>query len=264
MALGCDEEHAMREEIAGTAWAFCWGVAAASGLLIGAVLGITTSLRHRAIAVIMSFGAGVLLSVASVELASEALMLAGAASTVGGILAGAATFSIANAALVTAKDRKRCGECKPQPSEADAPGSGSSIAFGTALDAVPEALVLGVTLRAGGPDLALVAALALSNLPEALSGTAGMRLAARSSTYVLSLWSSITLGTAAATALAFYFLSELGPGTTAILKAYGAGALIAMAAETMIPEAFHNGPRYSGVLAAAGFAALILLSEFAR
>jgi hypothetical protein len=34
-----------------------------------------------------------------------------------------------------------------------------------------------------------------------------------------------------------------------------------MAAETMIPEAFHNGPRFSGVLAASGFATLILLNE---
>jgi zinc transporter, ZIP family len=66
------------------------------------------------------------------------------------------------------------------------------------------------------------------------------------------------------TALAFYFLSDLGPVATAILKAYAAGTLIAMAAETMIAEAFHNGPRYSGVLAAAGFAALILLGELAR
>ena len=71
-----------------------------------------------------------------------------------------------------------------------------------------------------------------------------MRLASHSSTYVLSLWSGIARGAAAATALAFYFLSDLGPHATAILKAYGAGALIAMAAETMIPEAFHNGPRY--------------------
>jgi zinc transporter, ZIP family len=259
-----DEEHAMPEGVIGAAWAFCWGLAAGSGVLAGAILGLMTNLRHRAIAAVMSLGAGVLLSVASVELASEALMLTGAASTVGGILAGAATFSIANAALLTAKDRKRCGECKPQPSEADAPGSGTAIALGTALDVVPEALVLGVTLRAGGPDLALVKALALSNLPEALSGTAGMRLAARSLTYVLSLWSGITLGTAAATALAFYFLGDLGPDATALLKAYGAGALIAMAAETMIPEAFHNGPRYSGVLAAGGFAALILLNELAR
>jgi zinc transporter ZupT len=103
---------------------------------------------------------------------------------------------------------------------------------------VPEVLVLGVTLRAGGPDLTLVVAVALSNLPE----TAGMPPASRSSTYVLSLWSGMVLGTAVMTALAFYFLSELGPDTTATLKAYGAGALIAMAAETMIPEAFHNGP----------------------
>lgn len=46
-------------------------------------------------------------------------------------------------------------------------------------------------------------------------------------------------------------------------SAFGAGALIAMAAETLIPEAFHNGPRYSGVLAAGGFAALILLGGVA-
>jgi len=178
----------------------------------------------------------VLLSIASIKIASEALPLAGAASTVAGIIAGAAMFSIANAILASAKDRKRCGECKPQPSEAGSPGSGTSIALGTALDA----------------------------LPEALSGTAGMRLASRSRAYVLSLWSGVALGTAVTTALAFYLLGDLGPDLTAILKAFGAGALIAMAAETMIPEAFHNGPRYSGVLAASGFAALILLSEVAK
>ena len=140
----------------------------------------------------MSLGAGALLSAASFKVASEMLMLSGAASTVGGIIAGAATFSIANAALTNANGRKRCGECKPQPSEPEVPGSGTSIAFGTALDAVPEALVRGVIPRAGGPDLALVIALSLANLPEALSGTAGMRLASRSSTYVLILWRGTT------------------------------------------------------------------------
>src|SRR5262245_37853765 len=223
-----------------------------------------THLRHRAIAAFMSLGAGVLLSAASFRVVSEALMLAGAASAVGGIVAGAATFSIANAVLVTARDRKRCGECKRQPSEIEAPGSGTSIRLGTALDAVPEALVLGVTLRGGGPDLALIIGLSLANLPEALSGTAGMRLASRSPTYVMILWSGTTFVTAAITALAFYFLSDLSPHATATFKAYGTGVLIAMTAESMIPEAFHNGPRYSGVFAAGGFAALILLGELAR
>ena len=244
--------------------AFWWGLAAASGVFGGTILGLMTRIPHRGIAAVMSLGAGVLLSAASIELASKALTLAGAASTVGGIIAGAATFSIANAALAKARDRKRCGECKPQPSEAEVPGSGTSIALGTALDAVPEALVLGVTLRASGPDLALIVALALANLPEALSGTAGMRVAGRSSRYVLTLWSGIAIGTAATTALAFHLLDDVGPRVTAILMTYGAGALIAMAAETMIPEAFHNGPRYSGVLAALGFAALILLGALAH
>ena len=254
----------MLETLTSAVWAFCWGLAAASGVLVGGILGLKTNFSHRAIAAMMSLGAGLLLSAASFKIGSEALLLAGAASTAGGILAGAAMFSVLNAALVSAKDRKRCGECKAQPSEADAPGSGASIALGTVLDAVPEALVLGVTLRAGGPDVGLVVALALSNVPEALSGTAGMRRASRSSTYVLSLWIGITLGTAVTTALAFHFLSDFGPHATAILKAYGAGALIALAAEIMIPEAFHNGPRYSGVLAGAGFASLILLGELAR
>jgi ZIP family zinc transporter len=169
-----------------------------------------------------------------------------------------------NAALLHARDRKRCGECKPQPREAEAPGSGTSVALGTALDAVPEALVLGASLRAGGADLVLIFALALANVPEALSSTAGMRLASRSKAYIVSLWAGTTLCTAAITSLAFYFLSDVDRQATALLKAYGAGALIAMTAETMIPEAFHNGPRFSGVLAGAGFAALIILGELAR
>jgi ZIP family zinc transporter len=164
----------MPEGITGAVWAFCWGLAASSGVLAGAILGLVTQLPHRAIAIIMSFGAGVLLSVASIstKIASEAVIVTGTVSTAGAIIAGAAMFSIANATLATAKDRKRCGECKPQLSEAEAPGSGKSIALGTALDAIPEALVLGVTLRVSGPDLAVVVgALALSNVSEALSAT---------------------------------------------------------------------------------------------
>ena len=98
----------MPEGLMGAVWAFGWGLAAASGLLGGAILALTTHLPHRAIAAIMSLGAGVLLSLASIKIASEALPLAGPASMVGGIIAGAAMFSIANAALATAKDRKRC------------------------------------------------------------------------------------------------------------------------------------------------------------
>ena len=78
----------MPEVIAGAFWAFCWGFAAASGVLIGTLLGLIASLPHRVIAAIMSFGAGVLLSAASIKIASEALHVGGAMFTAGGIIAG--------------------------------------------------------------------------------------------------------------------------------------------------------------------------------
>jgi hypothetical protein len=50
-------------------------------------------------------------------------------------------------------------QLQAQPLEAEAPGSGTWIALGTVLDAVPEALVRGLTLWASGGDLVLVMAL---------------------------------------------------------------------------------------------------------
>jgi hypothetical protein len=48
------------------------------------------------------------------------------------------------------------------------------------------------------------------------------------------------------------------------MQAFGAGALIAMTAETMIPEAFHNSPHFSGLFAAFGFGLLLLVDATAR
>ena len=44
----------------------------------------------------------------------------------------------------------------------------------------------------------------------------------------------------------------------------GSGVALAMTAETMIPEAFHNSPRFSGLLAAFGFGLLLLVDATTR
>lgn len=254
----------MPSDITSTLNAFGLGLLAGVGLLIGAALGLATHPPHRAIAAVMSLGAGLLLAVATVELTVDAVEASGALATAAGIALGAAAFSSANALLATAQHRKRCGACVAQPSEPDRPGSGAAIAVGTVLDAIPEALVLGLALREGTAVHALVGALALANLPEAMSSSLGMRAAGRSRRYVLSLWLSVVLGSAALTALAFGALGSLGGVAAGTLKAFGAGALLSMTAETLIPEAFHNGPRFSGLIAAAGFASIALLAELLR
>ena len=245
--------------------ALAWGAVSSIGLVVGAVAGLFSRLSHHAIAMAMSVGAGLLLAAVSLKLAADAVRIAGAIPAVVSLLLGAAVFSGINALLSRfgAAHRKRCGECTQQPSESQQPGSGAAIAVGTALDAVPEALVLGLALRQPAFPLELLVALSVGNLPEALSGTAGMRRAGRSYRYVFLLWGAIAIGAAVAIAAGYAAFGLLGQPWPPRLQAFGAGALLAMAAETMIPEAFHNNPRFSGFLAAIGFSVLLFV-EAAR
>ena len=115
------------------AQAALWGTVAGSGLLVGLLLAYGARPGHGAIARVMSFGAGALLSTASIQLTISAHMHAGTVRATIFLLTGAALVSGVNAWLAQAgaQNRKRCGECVPQDNERDTPGSGRAIAIGT-------------------------------------------------------------------------------------------------------------------------------------
>jgi ZIP family zinc transporter len=246
--------------------ALAWGAASSVGLIVGAIAGSFSRLRHQRIAMTMSVGAGLLLAGVSLKVAADAIRIAGPVAAALSLLLGAAVFSASNALLARfgAAHRKRCGECIQQPSESQQPGSGVAIALGNALDGLPEALVLGIALRDQVVPVALVFAFSAGNFPEALSSSAGMRAAGRSYTYILLLWTGIALGAAVAIAAGYVGFTSLSGPWPPRLQAFGAGALLAMTAETMIPEAFHNSPRFSGLLAAFGFGLLLLVDATTR
>jgi ZIP family zinc transporter len=233
---------------------------------VGAIAGSFSRLPHHAVAKSMSVGAGLLLAGVSLKVAADAIRIAGPVAAALSLLLGAAVFRVSNALLSRhgAAHRKRCGDCIQQPIESQHPGSGVAIAFGNALDAVPEAIVLGIALRDRIVPLALVVAFSLGNFPEALSSAAGMRVAGRSYTYIFVIWSTIAIGSAIAIAAGYIAFGSLSDGWPRRLQTFGAGALLAMTAETMIPEAFHNSPRFSGLLAAFGFGLLLLVDATAR
>src|ERR671917_773100 len=137
--------------------ALAWGGVSSVGLLIGAIAGSFFRLPHRAIAMAMSVGAGLLLAGVSLKVAADAIRMAGPVAAAGSLLLGAAVFSASNALLARfgAAHRKRCGECVRQPGESQQPGSGVAIALGNALDGLPGAMVLGVALRDPVVPLAL-------------------------------------------------------------------------------------------------------------
>ena len=246
--------------------ALAWGAVSSVGLLVGAIAGSFSRMPHQPIARTMSVGAGLLLAGVSFKVAADAIQIAGPVVAALLLLLGAAVFSASNALLARfgATHRKRCGECIQQPTESQQPGSGVAIAFGNALDAVPEAVVLGIALRDPVVPVALVVAFAMGNFPVALSSTAGMRAAGRRYTYILLLWSAIAIGAAGAIAVGYVGFGSLSEAWPPRLQAFGAGALLAMTAETMIPEAFHNSPRFSGLLAAFGFGLLLLVDATTR
>jgi ZIP family zinc transporter len=157
--------------------ALAWGAVPSVGLLAGAIAGSFFRMPHQAIAMAMSVGAGLLLAGVSLKLAADAIRNAGPVAAALCLLLGAAVFSASNAILARfgATHRKRCGECVQQPVESQQPGSGVAIALGNALDAVPEAMVLGIALGDRSVPVVLVFAVSVGNLPEATSFCSGVR-----------------------------------------------------------------------------------------
>ena len=243
--------------------ALVWGTLAGSGLLVGLLVAIIARPAHAAIAHTMSFGAGALFGTVSLQLTSSAQRHAGTARATIVLLLGALIFSIVNAWLARAgaRHRKRCGECVPQENEQASPGSGQAIAIGTMIDALPEGLVLGVAVaQSMAPTAVVVAGFFLANVPESLSGSAGMYLAGRSPKYIFSVWGVASLVTPVAAVLGSLLFAAASPATAGAFHALSAGILLAMAVETMIPEAFEKAPAFCGSVAVLGFATIAALT----
>ncbi|MEV4479855.1 ZIP family metal transporter [Micromonospora coxensis] len=239
-----------------------WGLLAGSALLIGAVLGFHARVPRRVIASVMAFGAGVLLSAVSFELIAGAHEQGGLAPTAIGAAGGALAYTGANLLLARrgARHRKRSGDA--QPSEQEQPGSGSAIAVGALLDGVPESVVIGASLLAGGPvSLVTVVAVFLSNVPEGLSSAAGMRRAGRSARYVFTLWTAIALVSGVAAVAGYTLLGGAPPEVLAGITALAAGAILAMISDTMVPEAFEDAHLLVGLITVLGFLVAFALSH---
>lgn len=239
-----------------------WGLVSGSALIVGAAIGYYAKIPQRAIAAVMAFGAGVLISALSFELMDEAYKRGGFDSTAIGFVGGAVVYTVANWYLghQGAKHRKRSGQ--QQPKEEENSGSGLAIALGALLDGIPESIVIGISLIEGGAvSWVTVAAVFLSNIPEGLSSAAGMKKAGRSIRYIFGIWGGIALLSGIASFSGYTLFSHFSVEVIAATTAIAAGAILAMLSDTMIPEAFEQTHDFAGLITVLGFLAAFVLSK---
>ena len=253
-----------------------YGLLASDGFLVGSLVGCFTAPPRRLVAAVVAFGSGVLVVALTFELMEEAFAQGSAPFTLGGFLLGAAVYVAADLVLerLAARSPRREGR-DPQdvkPGAARIPEtagqaaiSGTALLVGAVLDGVPENAAIGVGLGADGQGLGLVllGAVFLGNVPESISSAVGMRQEGRSRVYVLAVWGAVAVVCTLATVLGYALLGDLSARWVGALLALAAGGILAMLADTMMPEAFENGGPLVAMATAFGFACAFLLSQLA-
>ena len=141
---------------------------------------------------------------------------------------------------------RRADESSPPGQQAS--GSALAIVLGIVLDGIPESIVLGLTVleAADGVSVAFLAAVFLSNLPEAIAATTGLRAVGwrgATSSACGPWWRS----SAAWRRSRVRHLDAASTRDLAFVRASAGGAILTMLADTMMPEAFEHGGKLVGV-----------------
>jgi ZIP family zinc transporter len=222
---------------------------------MGALIALGARPGGRLVGLLMAFGAGVLISAVAYDLVAEAFEAAhGSGAVAAGLACGALAFYGGDVAIA----RRGGGERKRSDATHEA-GVQRAIVLGTVLDGIPEGIVIGLSLINGGEiSVAVIAAVFLSNLPEAIAATTGLERSGFAPDRLLRMWTAIALATALASAIGYGLFSDASEELIAFIEAFAGGALLTMVSNTMLPEAVRGGGRESGAVDSARVCARLL------
>ncbi len=126
------------------------------------------------------------------------------------------------------------------------------------LDGIPESIVIGLSIFEGGTvSMAMLVAVFISNLPEAIAGTTGMKTAGWSRGKIALLWIIIALVCALASVAGFGLFSQASDNWLSFIQAFAGGAILIMLANSMIPESYEHGGKIAGLFTILGFSVAV-------
>jgi zinc transporter, ZIP family len=233
--------------------AIMWGTIAASATMIGALIVLKFSIPKRVIAFIMALGTGALIGATTFELLEDAVEMSGFKQIALGFLGGALVFTIFNIVVSHRGGHNRKHSERNKSSDGEqAKGSGLAIFIGTVMDTLPESAIIGMSLIGGeSVSIALVISIFISNLPEGISSTVGLQQSGYSKKKILILWASVVFFSGLSS-WGGALLENASDVIKALMSSFAGGAIIAMLASTMMPEAFKKGGPFVGFVTAIG------------
>ncbi|MGB7444278.1 MAG: cyclic nucleotide-binding domain-containing protein [Coleofasciculaceae cyanobacterium] len=116
-----------------------------------------------------------------------------------------------------------------------------AIVIGTLIDNIPESLVIGIYAGNSHFGWSFLLAVFISNFPEALSSAIGMKQAGTKKIQILALWIAVVLLCGFCAVAGCWLGNSMPLVFVAIAQALAGGAILAMLASTMMPEAYELG-----------------------
>jgi zinc transporter ZupT len=121
-------------------------------------------------------------------------------------------------------------------------GAGMAIIMGNVLDTIPGCLVIGANFRGfGSLSLTLMLGMFLGGIPEAAASAAMLTRAGFEPKKIFGLWSTVLVAGILAAAIGKAFVSSPESLVAIFCEALAGGAVLALVAHAMIPEAIHEG-----------------------
>jgi ZIP family zinc transporter len=221
--------------------AFILGCLAQVSLLLAGLGATVVHVPKKVVGAMAGFGAGALVSAVSFDLVDQAKVI-GAISLTVWLLVGAAIFIVGDRIV----DR-RFGEAGV--------GGALGIVLGSVVDGIPESLIFGIGVAAGNPvGLGFLAAVIVSNVPQALAPSVDLYHAGWSRPKLGILWGAVVVACGVAAALGAGLATAI-PGVTGNeLAALAAGGLLAMMTDSLMPFAYEHGGDQAGFWTVVGFA----------
>ena len=226
--------------------AFGLGAASQLSLVLSGLMVFVVSVPKHLAGGLAAFGAGALIAAVARDLLPEAHVLQ---------IVQVSLWAMLGAVVFIAGERYVDRKFGPEGA-----AGALGIVLGAVVDGIPESIIFGIQLASGKPfSLAFIAAVFVSNIPQAIAPSAELAAAGWTWRRVAGLWSGVVLVCGLASVLGY----ALGRDVTAVhgarMAAFASGGILAMLSDSLIPFA-HDHSNEAGLWTVVGFCAALGMS----